>query len=668
MIIPVKKLTVVTLKDYMDELLTVLGEMGVVELKKLSQGEIIGFKETVSEDLAIYAGLWDRFKNLYSKICGDGCPNIRLYTGKITSKVDHSLLDAKLKSYEFKLLSKINEIENLVRYLRELEEKEPIAKVLLDNDINPANLGEYENIFAIVGFIPSEKEEKVKQTLGGLSKIIWKLIDYSENEKILFITALIELKDDIQKFLEMINFKEITFPKTLPKEKENVLKWFEEEKSNVRDKITTLTNKLEEDKKDFLNEADYLKKAILTSYKIASVQNNLLESQTMRVLTGWVPEDQLPRVDKVLQDFKKKTSGKLIVTYSSPSHDDEVPTIFRNPKLFRAYESLIRQYGIPNPREIDPTIIAGILWSIMFGYMFPDWGEGIVIILLGLTFVFMKRDQVMGMRIKSLGKLMIGAGISATIFGLLTGSFFLLEGFPFEPLWPGLRPGWLEIEGYNTVVIIWLLKIAIYIGIAELTLGLLLNIYVEFKNGHKLEALLGEHGLAGLLGFLSLILLSFELLGSMAPGDGALTIIPENPITGKIVIPGFGQNPLTYIPLATLLLSLGLIYYKFKIEGEGAITGASVLFETVLSFLTNTLSFARLAGFAISHVAFAVVIVKLAELFGVAGHLVSFIALNAFVLTLELIVVMIQALRLTFYEFLTKFYRGTGVPFKPFKI
>jgi len=264
--------------------------------------------------------------------------------------------------------------------------------------------------------------------------------------------------------------------------------------------------------------------------------------------------------------------------------------------------------------------------------------------------------------------LMIGAGLTATIFGLLTGSFFLIEGFPFHPLWPGLRPGWLEMEGYNTVVIIWLLKIAVYVGIVEITIGLLLNIYVQLKNHHKIEALLGEHGFAGLLGFLSLILLSFEMLGAMAPGDGALTLIPENPFIGKIVIPGLGSNPLTYVPIVTLILSLGMIYYKFIIEGEGSITGFSALFETVLSFLTNTLSFTRLAGFAISHVAFSVVIVKLAETMGIAGHLLSFIALNAFVLTLELIVVMIQALRLTFYEFLTKFYQGTGTPFRPFKI
>jgi len=286
MIIPVKKLTVVTLKNYMDELLTILGELGVVELRKLSRGEIIGFKEAVSEDLAIYAELWDRFKNLYSKVCPEGCPNIKPYTGKITSKVNYTELDAKLKEYEFQLLSKINEIESLRRYLNELEEKEPLANILLNNEINPANLGEYKNIFAIVGFVGIEKEERVKETLGGFTKIVWKLIDYNDEDKILFLTTLVDLKEDIQKFLELINFREITFPPGLPKERDKILTWFRDEKVRTKEKINALKRELEENKNKFLNEADYLKKAILTSFKIASVQNNLLESQTMSVLTG----------------------------------------------------------------------------------------------------------------------------------------------------------------------------------------------------------------------------------------------------------------------------------------------------------------------------------------------------------------------------------------------
>ncbi len=673
MIIPVKKLTVLTLKDFEEEIISTIGKLGAVELKKLTEGEIIGFRETTSEEANYYMELWDRFRNLFEKVCPNGCPNMKIYTKSITNKIPYNQLEAKLKPYEMTLLSLLNKINEKKKYLETLEDAEPILKLLIENEINPAGIGEFKHIFARLGYITEEAIPKIQETFKGYEKIFYKIMKVETSEEkeekiILYIGGLIDFKYDIDKFLEKIGFKEIKLPRNIPEQSSEVLNWLKTEKENVKNEIDELTEKFENEKKKFLEEADYLRKAILISYKIASAQNNLLRTKNMTVISGWVPEDKIPALNKYFNELREKTGNKLIVTYSEPVSEEEVPTVFKNPKVFRAYESLIRQYGIPDPREVDPTILAGLLWSIMFGYMFPDWGEGIVIILMGVYFLKTSKKDIMGIPLKSVGRLLIWAGISAVIFGLLTGSFFLIEGFPFEPLWPGLRPGWLSSED-AAFVIIWLLKIAIYFGLAEITIGMLLSIYVNLKNGHVIEALLGEHDLAGLIGFWSLAILGFEFMGAMAAKDHNFTIIPKtNFIPFEISIPGLGSSPLTWIPAITLVLSLVAIFMKSKIEGEGAIIGGSMVFESFLSFLTNLLSFARLAGFAISHVAFSVVIEMLAHALGLWGGIFALIALNAFALTLELIVVMIQALRLTFYEFLTKFYKGTGIPFKPFKI
>ena len=668
MIIPVKKLTVLTLRDYEEEVLSTLGKLGVVELKKLSEGEIIGFKEETSEEVNIYLELWERFKNLFDRVCPNGCPEMKQYTKPISSKVPHGELSSKLKLYEMTLNGLLDKIKEKESYLEKLTNSKPIIKLLLDNDITPSAIGEFTNIFGKLGYIDKSKIPIVHETLGGYERIFYKIIDYDEEKSILFVGGLIDLMDDVSKFLEKIAFEPIELPEGIPEKKEQIMNWVDSEIEKTKKEINELRSKFDAEKMKFLDEADYLRKAILISYRLASAQNNLLRTKNMTVISGWVPEDQISKLNEYFEELKHRTGGKIVVTYQDPLSEEEIPTVYKNPKIFRAYETLIRQYGIPSPKEIDPTIVAGLLWSIMFGYMFPDWGEGIVIILLGAYFLLSGKRDFMGIPLKSVGRLLLWAGISATFFGLLTGSFFLIEGYPFDPLWPGLRPGWLMSED-SAFVIIWLLKIALYFGLFEISLGMLFNIYVNLKNNHKIEALLGEHGFAGLVGFWSLAIFGFEFMGAAAAKDGNFTLIPKlNGLPFEISVPGLGSNPLTYIPLVTLILSLFAIFMKSYIEREGVVLGASMVFESFLSFLSNLLSYSRLAGFAISHVAFSVVVEMLAHALGPSGGIVALILLNFFALSLELIVVMIQALRLTFYEFLTKFYKGTGIPFKPFKI
>ena len=336
--------------------------------------------------------------------------------------------------------------------------------------------------------------------------------------------------------------------------------------------------------------------------------------------------------------------------------------------IFKAYESLIRQFGVPDPHETDPTIISGALWTLMFGFMFPDLGQGIVIALLGFIFAFIiKRHELMGIPIKTIGKLMIGAGIMAAFFGALIGDVFLLEHV-IEPLWPGLAPGWLE----KATNIIWLIKLAVYFGIIQITIGLILAIYNNIKHGHRVEAILGEKGIAGLVTFWSIVLIAFAFLGvNVIPGvlefprvnlAEFLSAILSNPM--KLLV---WPNVTLTIPIIMFIGGIVSMILKGIIEKEEIALTLGSLFETVLSSFANMFSFVRLAGFNIAHVALAVVIAKMLEVSQGLGY-GMLIFLNIFALTLEFIIVMIQALRLTFYEFMTKFYKGSGRSYKPFKI
>ena len=93
-----------------------------------------------------------------------------------------------------------------------------------------------------------------------------------------------------------------------------------------------------------------------------------------------------------------------------------------------------------------------------------------------------------------------------------------------------------------------------------------------------------------------------------------------------------------------------------------------MVYELALSTMANILSFTRMAGFGIAHAALATVVAEMMIANPILGMGMGLIFLNVFSLTLELVVVMIQATRLLFYEVMSKFFEGSGRMLKPYKI
>ena len=91
------------------------------------------------------------------------------------------------------------------------------------------------------------------------------------------------------------------------------------------------------------------------------------------------------------------------------------------------------------------------------------------------------------------------------------------------------------------------------------------------------------------------------------------------------------------------------------------------LFEVLLTFIANTMSYLRVGGFILSHAGMMLVVYTLANMFGSVGHLVVLIIGNIFVMCLEGLIVGIQVLRLEFYEMFSRYYEGNGIPFKSIK-
>ena len=95
------------------------------------------------------------------------------------------------------------------------------------------------------------------------------------------------------------------------------------------------------------------------------------------------------------------------------------PTKLKNPGIFRPFEMFIRMYGLPSYGETDPTIILGLTYSFLFGFMFGDVGQGLCLLLGGFLLYQTKK--------MNLAAIISCCGFFSTIFGFLFGSVFGFE-------------------------------------------------------------------------------------------------------------------------------------------------------------------------------------------------------------------------------------------------
>lgn len=644
MIVPVKKLTVITLSDNELKLLETLGRAGVVQLRKLDENEFTGLKEASSRDIKEYESLLEKLSILRGKLdaasqqtkSGPDLDRIKTSPEKLREEIKE--FEIEFSALEEKLLRNSSQLKTVIEAKSKLQ-------VLALQKVDPGELGDFQHIFAEAGIVGTNSMPALGLAIGSRTDLMIKHGPLSPKETFLFVTGLTESKAWTDDLLTRNGFKQFKLPPGTPNRLDDATDWVDRETMLLQEELKSIEKTKASLQEEFNGEATRLDATINHSLHLSHAQSNLLRGEMLMVLQGWVPDDRIQILDASFEELNRKVGQSIEFSYEEPRPDEEIPTVMKNPKLFGAYETLTRQYGYPDSRESDPTIVSTILWTAMFGMMFADFGQGMVIVAMGAIFTFIVKNS-MGINFRTLGKLMMGLGISSMLFGLLAGEFFLTE---IHPLWPGLTPGWAKVS----TNVIWLIKLSIFFGIFQITLGLILGIRNHLKNGEKLDAFLGERGVAGLITFLGIVLVSFEFLG--------LSVFPGSQF------PEMRLNVLRHWTIAIPIAGVCLIMAKAVISGEGGAMGIGAVMETLVSSLANMLSYARIAGFCIAHAALALVVAELLQANPILGIGIGLIFLNVFALTLELMVVMIQALRLLYYEFSTKFFKGTGKPYVPYR-
>ena len=381
--------------------------------------------------------------------------------------------------------------------------------------------------------------------------------------------------------------------------------------------------------------------------KLAACTKGKGENDIFYILCGWMTEKD---AHSFQTDIKDDSKIFCIIDgeddeHIQPETHQQPPTKLKNPKLFKPFEMYINMYGLPAYNEMDPTWFVAITYSFIFGAMFGDAGQGLLLFIGGFLLYKFKHIALAG--------IISCAGVFSTIFGILFGSFFGFENL-FPALW--LRP----MNNMMTVPFIGKLNtvfiVAIGFGMGLILLCMIFNIINAWKAHDTEHIWFDTNSVAGLVFYGSAtVSIALILTGHTLPGGIVLFIMFGIPL---ILI--FFKEPLT-----ALVEKKSEIMPKEK--GMFIVQGLFEMFEVLLSYFSNTLSFVRIGAFAVSHAAMMEVVLMLAGF--ESGHLnwVVVILGNLFVSGMEGLIVGIQVLRLEYYEMFSRFYKGTGRKFEPFR-
>ena len=375
-----------------------------------------------------------------------------------------------------------------------------------------------------------------------------------------------------------------------------------------------------------------------------SIKNHACKYKRSFVLIGWIPSEYKGRIAEALKPI---ISVEVNFSDAKDEAKHAPPVKLKNHFFFRPFEYYTEMYGLPGYNELDPSWFIALTYTLLFGIMFADVGQGVALLIAS---IFMYKKMKM-----PLGALLIPCSISSTVFGFVFGSVFGFEE-ALNPLYHALF-GWEEkpidvLEGSTTMILIYS---AVGIGVILLIVAMMLNIISSLKRGDVGGALFGVNGVAGLVFYTALI------------AGLVLSLVLDIQIMNTAYI-------LLLIVLPLLLVFMREPLSKL-IRGEKNIFGGSIgsfivdnlfeMFEVALSYVTNTMSFLRVGAFILVHAGMMKVVFVLAGMFSPVGYVITVIVGNIIVMALEALLVGIQVLRLEYYELFSRFYIGDGRKYEP---
>lgn len=627
-------------------------EMGIMHLVKISETEdldqatVSDFKTQAQKDvlrdkLAIISSVAEKAHVELLDSRTSDVPEKE----KISVIEDDSMEIIKKASVEIiRLRDNEKVIKGEIKRLTELKKQLSSFSVMGYKDISQ---NQYSFMYTVFGSVNQEAYTALENKLGDMLHV---LVKASETAQKVSLLAVVLKKDKslLDKILKEVGFEALMAPKGVgvsEKAMEEIDRSIMSREKDLKDndkKVNDFRDKYANLIKNTYSKY-HMEQLILSAYDYYSCTGEAV------IISGWVPFD---KTEILKEQIASLTQGRCVVEENDANTvekvitgETQVPVKIKERKIVSSFIGVIENFGIPKYNTVDPTFFAAFTFLFIFGFMFGDVGHGLVLILLGLfiSLKFSTKKEIM-----RTGRVVSGCGISSLIFGFLYGSIFGVE-----TLLPHLWVSPMHDTGK-------FFKGAITVGVVIISLGVILNIINKFRNKEYIEGILGRLGIAGILFYWGALALAVRFLLNIA-------VVPETVLYG--------------IVLVCLLMLFGKnIVLKLTGHGHGDESWVVVIFENfiemlelLIGYLTGTISFIRIAAFALSHVGLFTAVFMLSDMASEfsGGEIVSWLILifgNILIICFEGIIVAIQSLRLEYYEFFGKFFVDGGVKFDPIKV
>jgi V/A-type H+-transporting ATPase subunit I len=428
----------------------------------------------------------------------------------------------------------------------------------------------------------------------------------------------------VHAFIFSVNVNEVRLPQEyMGKPFYEMFAGIETNKMQKTEEIQLIDVKLATLSNTWYQELAVLKKTFEDIIEELSEFNKFGHSEFTFVVMGWIPKKFL----KQLKETVTNAYGDGVVIQEldvSGEEMEKAPSFYDNPQWVKPFQAIMALVRPPKYREIDPSPFIAIFFPLFFGIMVGDIGYGLVILAFALI---MKNKFGTVEFVRNLADILIISSIPTIIFGFIYGEFF----GDFGEMMGWLHPAhFLGVTWNRLEAILPMLIFAIAIGVIHIFLGLIIGIINEVtrKNKKHLSEKVGM--LLALSGLIIIILLALE------------------------IIPAWMLYPTVVIGIVSLLL---IIY------GAGAMGPMEIM-----SSVGNILSYARLMAIGLASVILAFVANKLGgEMEVLAVGILIAVLLHALNIVLAMFSPSIHSVRLHLVEFFSKFYKGGGIAYKPFK-
>ncbi len=569
---------------------------------------------------------------------------LELLSADAVANIDMS--PEELKSYVASISTTFNDLQNqrvnaqekVQAYTRQIEEISHFVGL----DLNLDQIRACEYIKVRFGSLPKESYEKLKS--------------YNQNPYIIFFPSTsnethywgvyfspIEVVSEVDRIFSSLYFERIRLAE-LTGTPESVVETLRNKRDAEVQRIIKVDARFEELWKDGKSMYQKIYSWLTEQSVYFNIRRYAARYNGNFILTGWIPKEKESY-------FKNELDRMESIEYTFEGAEEELthspPVKLKNKKLFTPFEFFVDMYGLPSYDEVDPTPFVAVTYMLLFGIMFGDLGQGLLVSVIG-WFMWNKMQM-------KLGKILIPCGISSAFFGIVFGSAFGFEN-ALDPLYKGIF-GFAEkpIEVMKPATTNLIIYSAVGIGVGLVIIAILINIYSSLKRKRYENALFGPNGLAGFVFYTSLVV-----------GFGGQMVFGW-----QIVSP-------VYV-LCLIILPLAIMFFREVLGGllehrpdwkpekwsDFIMQNFFEVFEFLLSFATNTMSFLRVGAFVLVHAGMMLVVFTLAEMSSGVGYLLVVVIGNIFVMALEGLLVGIQVLRLEFYEMFSRFFNGDGRPFNP---